>query len=429
MLLSELKNKRVLILGFGREGKDTFLFLRKKFPNLPLGIADQKFPPKAGPPGAEKLKDVRWHLGKNYLKAVRKYQVIIKSPGIPTKALKPFVRNDQRITSQAALFFANCPGTIVGITGTKGKSTTSSLIYGVLKEGLPAQAGGRRAYLVGNIETPSLSLLQKAKRVDVFVYELSSFQLADLTQSPHIAVILNIFAEHLDHHGTLKEYLKAKSNIARFQKKEDIVVYDAQNRYATSLARLSHGRKIPFTKKKKVAWVAAAEPAIIVGKLLGIPKAKVAAAIRKFKPLSHRLEPVGTFRGITFVNDSASTNPASAIAALQTLGPRVYTLIAGGLDRGLSYKELGHEIEKSGIRLLVLFPDTGKKILRHIKKDILHYTASSMKEAVRLSYMHTPKGKVCLLSPTSASFNMFKNFKDRGDQFKQCVLSYAKKNA
>lgn len=418
MLLSELKNKRVLILGFGTEGKDTFLFLRKKFPNLPLGIADQKsklvLPSK---------RNVRLHLGKNYLKAVRKYQVIIKSPGIPTKALKPFVKSGQRITSQAALFFANCPGTIVGITGTKGKSTTSSLIYGVLKE------GGKRAFLVGNIETPSLSLLQKAKKKDVFVYELSSFQLEDVKQSPHIAVILNIFAEHLDHHETLKEYLKAKSNIARFQKRGDVVVYDARNRYATSLARLSHGRKIPFTKKKKIAWVAAAEPAIIVAKLLGIPRVKVAAAIRKFKPLSHRLEPAGTFRGITFVNDSASTNPASAIAALQTLGPRVHTVIAGGLDRGLSYKELGHEIEKQGIRLLVLFPDTGKKILRHIKKDILHYTASGMKEAVRLSYMHTPKGKICLLSPASASFNMFKNFKDRGDQFKQYVLSYAKKNA
>lgn len=421
MLLSELKNKRVLILGFGTEGKDTFLFLRKKFPRLSLGIADRKS--KLQVPNR---RNTKLHLGKNYLKAAGKYQVVIKSPGIPTSSLKPFLRTGQILTSQAALFFANCPGTIIGVTGTKGKSTTSSLIYSVLKE------GEKRAFLVGNIETPSLSLLQKAKKEDVFVYELSSFQLEDVKQSPHIAVILNIFAEHLDHHGTLKEYLKAKSNISRFQKKGDVVVYDAQNKNAAALARLSQGRKIPFTKGKKTGesrWIAAAEPAIIVGKLLGIPKAKIAKAIRKFKPLPHRLEPTGTFRGIAFVNDSASTNPASAIAALQTLGPRVHTLIAGGLDRGLSYKELGHEIEKSSVRLLILFPDTGKKILRGIKKDIPHYIVSSMKEAVRLSYTHTPKGRICLLSPASASFNMFENFKDRGDQFKRYVLSYAKKHA
>ncbi|MBI2452869.1 MAG: UDP-N-acetylmuramoyl-L-alanine--D-glutamate ligase, partial [Parcubacteria group bacterium] len=365
-----------------------------------------------------------------YLKAIPTYDVVVRSPGIPLSRIKPYLRKNQRITSQTALFFANCPGTIIGITGTKGKSTTSSLIYGALKQ------GGKRAYLVGNIENPSLSLLQKAKRGDVFVYELSSYQLTGLKQSPHIAIVLNIFPEHLDHHGTLKEYLKAKSNISRFQKKGDFVIYDAQNRYAAGIARLSKGRKIPFTKKKRVeksrsgiAWVAAAEPAVIVGKLLGIKKAKVETAIRKFKPLSHRLEPVGTFQGITFVNDSASTNPASTMAALKTLGSRVHTLIAGGLDRGLSYRELSREIEKSGVDFLILFPDTGKKILRGIKKNIPHRMISNMKEAVRLSYTYTPKGKICLLSPAAASFNMFKNFKERGDQFKQYVLHHAKKNA
>ncbi len=409
MLISGLKNKRVLILGFGKEGKDTFLFLKKKFPKQRFGVADEQ-------------------LDKNYLKAIPKYDVVVRSPGISLRKIKPYLRPNQRVTSQTALFFANCPGIIIGVTGTKGKSTTSSLIYDVLKQ------SGKHAYLVGNIETPSLSLLQKTKKGDVFVYELSSFQLEDLGQSPHIAIVLNIFPEHLDHHGTLKEYLKAKSNITRFQKKGDVVIYDAQNRYATSLARLSRGRKIPFTKKKKVekfrpqiAWVAATEPVFIVGKLLDIPKAKVETAIRKFKPLPHRLEPVGTFQGIAFVNDSASTNPASTIAALKTLDPRVHTLIAGGLDRGLSYRELSHEIEKSGVGFLVLFPDTGKKILRCLRKNIPHHMVFDMKEAVRLSYKHTPKGKICLLSPASASFNMFKNFKDRGDQFKR--YAYAKKNA
>ncbi|MBI4123177.1 MAG: UDP-N-acetylmuramoyl-L-alanine--D-glutamate ligase [Parcubacteria group bacterium] len=421
MLLSELKNKSILILGFGREGKDTFLFLRKKFLEQRFGVADEQYRVSHG-----RKKRVIWHLGKNYLRAIPKYDVLVRSPGIPLWKIKPYMRNGQRATSQTALFFANCPGTIIGVTGTKGKSTTSSLIYGVLKE------AGRRAFLVGNIETPSLSLLQKAKQGDVFVYELSSFQLADLEQSPHIAIILNVFPEHLDRHGTLKEYLKAKSNIARFQKKGDIVIYDAQNRNAASLARLSKGRKIPFTRKKRIeksrsgiAWVAATEPAVIVGKLLGISKTGVAAAIRKFKPLAHRMEPVGTFRGITFVNDSAATNPAATYAALKKLHP--HTLIAGGLDRGLSYRELAHEIEKSSVRLLILFPDTGKKILRDVRKNISHCIASDMKEAVRLSYAHTPKGNICLLSPASASFNMFRDFKDRGDQFKRYVMKYAKK--
>ena len=426
MLLSELKNKRILILGFGREGRDTLLFLKKKFPRQSFGIADKQYSVSRG---GEKR--VAWHVGKNYLKAIPRYDVVVRSPGIPLSKIKPYLRNNQKVTSQTALFFANCPGTIIGITGTKGKSTTSSLLYGALKQGLPAQAGEKRAYLVGNIETPSLSLLQKARKGDIFVYELSSFQLTGLRQSPHIAIVLNIFPEHLDHHGTLKEYLKAKSNISRFQKKEDIVIYDASNNYAKKIAQLSSGKKVPFRFKRNAEglWVTSSEPVFLVGKILDIPKETIAKAIRKFKPLAHRLEPAGTFHGIAFVNDSASTNPASTMAALKTLGSRVHTLIAGGLDRGLSYRELSREIEKSSVGFLILFPDTGKKILQGLKKNIPHHIVFGMKEAVRLSYSHTPKGKICLLSPAAASFNMFKNFKERGDQFKQYVLHHAKKNA
>ncbi|MBI2642234.1 MAG: UDP-N-acetylmuramoyl-L-alanine--D-glutamate ligase [Candidatus Wildermuthbacteria bacterium] len=408
MHVQDLKDKKILILGFGREGKDTLLFLHKHFPKKKIGIADQK-------------------QGKGYLKKIKDYDVIIKSPGVPNWKIAPFLNKKQVVTSQADIFFSECPGTIIGVTGTKGKSTTASMIYDVLKN------GGIRAHLLGNIGEPVLSHLTKAKPEDVFVYELSSFQLENLKKSPHIAVLLNVYSEHLDHHQSHAKYAWAKARIAMYQTETDFLIYNKEDKIASTIAKLSKAQKLPFKTKpglvstKLGLVLASPEPARIIGKLFGIPKQKIERAIKNFKPLEHRLEKAGEYHGITFYNDSLATIPEATVSALDALGTNVHTLIAGGFDRGLSFQKLGKKIPKSGVKTLILFPTTGRKILQSIKKPPQSFFAKNMKEAVRLAYLHTPKRKVCLLSPASSSFNMFKDYKDRGEQFKKWVKQYGKR--
>lgn len=421
MLLTELKGKKILILGFGREGQDTFLFLRKKllrknFKDVQIGIADQNENALQTTP-----KNTAIHLGKSYLKAIPNYDVVIKSPGIPNSEVLKYLAKNQTLTSQTDMFLENCEGTVIGITGTKGKSTTSSLIYEVLTK------GGVKAHLLGNIGKPVLSDLAKQSPEDVFVYELSSFQLENLRESPHIAVLLNIYPEHLNHHGSFDAYVKAKTNITKYQKETDFLIYNSKDPLVSRIAKTSKAQKLPFIyKKSSHSWIASSEPARIIGKLFYIKETTIEKAIQNFKPLPDRLERVGKYKGITFYNDSLATIPEATISALDTLGLDVQTLIAGGFDRGIKFEKLGKRIQQSKVKALILFPTTGKKILQAIKKPPQHFFAKTMEEAVRLCYAHTQKGKISLLSPAASSFNMFKDYKDRGDQFKKFVKLHGK---
>lgn len=417
MTLAELKNKKILILGFAREGRDAFEFLRKRFPNKVFGVADQK----------ESLlnlpkKRVKTHLGKGYLKAIKNYDVIVKSPGIPLRIVKPYLRKRHLLTSETDLFFAECQGTIIGITGTKGKSTTASLIYSILKK------GGKKAALVGNIGSPSLRFLSKQSPEHIFVYELSSFQLEHLQQGPHVAVLLNVFAEHLNHHGSFAKYVRAKANIAKYQSPEDFFIYNKDSKIVSRIAKRSKAQKLPYKPKKRgKEWAAFTEPAILAGRLFGVAESKIKRALQEFKPLPHRLEKIGTFKGISFVNDSLATIPEATIAALDILGNNAATLIAGGYDRGVSMAKLARRIEKSRIQTLILFPDTGKKIFRALKRKPKNvFFIEKMREAVNIAYLNTKKGKTCLLSPAASSFNMFKDYADRGNQFKKFVKQYGR---
>jgi len=417
MTFKELKDKKILILGFAREGRDTLLFLKKQFPKKVFGIADQNKTLKNLP----KTK-VRLHLGTNYLKAIRQYDIIVKSPGIPLRIVAPFLSKRHKLTSETDLFFSACQGTIIGITGTKGKSTTSSLIYSILKK------GGRKVTLVGNIGTPALQFLSKQTPEDIFVFELSSFQLENLTQSPHIAIFLNLYPEHLNHHGSFASYKKAKANITHYQTAADFLIYSKNDKEVAKIAKKSKTQKLPFKRKpiaKNVSFLAAPEPAILVGKLFDIPDSTIKQAIHEFKSLPHRLEKVGTFKDIIFINDSLATIPEATIAALDTLKDSVATLIAGGFDRGVDVEKLARRIEKSKITTLILFPETGEKTYRALKKkpSRVFFTAT-MKEAVQLAFESTPRKKVCLLSPAAASFNLFKDYQDRGEQFKKFVKQY-----
>ncbi len=406
MELKDLKNKKILILGFGREGKDTFLFLKKLFPSKRIGIADKDTKIKA---------KADLFLGKNYLKAIKKYDVIIKSPGIPFKSIPKSYLG--KIITQTDLFLANSQGLIIGITGTKGKSTTSSLIYNILK------AGGKRAHLIGNIEKPVLSFLLGKNKKDIFVYELSSHQLYNLKQSPNISVFLNIFPEHLDYYRNFKEYAKAKANITLYQKKEDYLIFNKKDKLVSSFAKKSKANKLPIVGDYYELDKAAAKK---VGKLLKISPKLIKKVIDNFKGLECRMELVGTFKGITFYNDSLATIPEATILAIKSLGSEVETILLGGFYRNISFKSLARKILKSKIKTVILFPSTGEKIWKEIssldkKKRIKHFFVKNMKEAVELSFKNTSKSKICLLSPASPSFGLFKNYKERGDLFKKYV--------
>jgi UDP-N-acetylmuramoylalanine--D-glutamate ligase len=442
MKLESLKNKKILILGFGREGKNTFEFLSKLFPYNFFGIADRDENCKLEIKN-QKLKKVKWHLGKDYLKVLKNYDVIIKSPGIPIhlpeieKAFK-----EGKITSQTEIFFENYKGKIVGITGTKGKSTTASLIYKVLKE------GGLKVRLAGNIGKPVLNYLKSSNENEIFVYELSSHQLYNLKTSPQVAVFLNIYPEHLDYYKNFNEYLMAKANITLWQKENDFLIYNFKDKNVRKIAEISKAKKIaiknyssvikdiginkiPFYGKFYGLNIACA---IEVGKIFEVEKEKIKRAIEKFKPLPHRLEYVGKFKGIEFFNDSLSTIPQTTISALNALGKKVQTLILGGYDRGLDFKELVDEILKRKIQNLILFPETGEKIWKGIlekvnddKKLPRAILVQNMKDAVKTAFKITKKEKICLLSPASPSFGIFKDYKERGNLFKKYVRYYGEK--
>jgi UDP-N-acetylmuramoylalanine--D-glutamate ligase len=401
---------------------------------------------------------VRLHLGSDYLTSLLQYDVIIKSPGIPPSlpALQQAARAGKLITSQTALFFANCPATIIGVTGTKGKSTTASLIRDILL------AGGYDARLVGNIGQPPLALLPQARAETLFVCELSSYQLEGLRQSPHIAVLLNIVPEHLDYHGDFAHYLAAKRTITRYQSAQDYLVYDAASEVVRQVAAETPAQQFPFSltrplvpgcfvadsdivccsapgrcetilKVTEIPLVGAFNvpnvlAAVAVGKLLGVAAGAIADAVRRFQPLEHRLELVGAYCGITFYNAAIATVPQATIAHLEALGPEVQTVLLGGYDRHLDFSELGECLATSQVKTLILFPTTGQRIWEAVCRQRKSAPAlpqaffvQSMEEAVRLAYRHTEAGKICLLSPASPSFGLFRDYQERGKLFKHYV--------
>lgn len=424
MKLHELKDKSILILGFGREGTVTFNFLKKHFPEKSIAVADKNKELEM-PDGVGKF-----YSGSEYLKEIDQYDLIIKSPGIPNfKELE-----GRTVISSTQIFFDNFPGIIVGVTGTKGKSTTSSLIYEILK------AAELEVFLLGNIGIPSLDLLDSASDDSIVVYELSSFQLEDLKTSPFVAVITNIYPEHLDRYKSFKDYKNAKLNITKYQTDSDYLLYED---LLESSISFSNANKLPLSlaninfldidklKLKGEANIKNIKAAVLAAEVLKISRIKIKEAIENFSTLPHRLEYVTEKNGIRFYNDSLSTIPQATIAALDALGNDVETLIVGGFDRGVDYSILGSAILKSGVKNLILFPTTGEKIWKSVCKVEpceanlpnlpIMSNVINMEEAVKIAYEVTDPGKICLLSPASTSFNMFKDYEDRGNQFKKHI--------
>lgn len=422
---NNLGDKKILIIGAGREGLATLSYLRGQFPQKELAIADKK----------EEVviadKNVKTFFGSRYLDNLDDFDIVIKSPGIPSRLILP---TEATITSPTQIFFDLCQGTIIGITGTKGKSTTTSLIYKILKD------SGFNVELVGNIGKPAISFLSKDNKDKIYAFELSSFQLENLTKSPHIAVFLNIFEEHLDIHKDFQEYKEAKLNITKWQKENDYLVYniDLEN----MLLPITKAIKIPFSKKEKAVKkeniplagdfnINNVVAAFHVAKIFNIRVDKIIKSIKTFKPLKHRLQNIGTYNGIVFYNDSIATNPTATMAAIDALGTDLQTLIVGGLDRGLDYTPLAQKILNTNVDVLILFPTTGEKIKEAIKEINPNSTqkcffVQNMEEAIKLAYANTEGGKICLMSPAGASFNMFRDFEQRGEMFESEVKKQQK---
>lgn len=444
MLIEDLKDKKLLILGFAREGIDNFLFLRKNFPNKIIGVGDKKNLKELTKKAQEiirKDKRIKTHLGKNYLRFIKNYDVIIKSPGIPFKSIAPFLSKNQIITSQTEIFLENCKGTVIGITGTKGKSTTSSLTYHILSQNIKKEVN-----LIGNIGKPALSFLEKETKNKIFVYEMSSHQLCHLRISPQIAVFLNIYPEHLDYYKNFKEYIRAKANITLWQRKNDFLIFNPENKIIREIAKKSRAKRIEVKPGKYKNIIKKLElknipeiniaAAIEIARLFKIPIKSIKKSLQTFKTLPHRLEFVGEFKKIKFYNDSLSTIPQATIFALNNLGNNVETLILGGKDRGVDFEELVREILKRKVKNIILFPDSGIRILEELLRETKKrknklpfiFFTDNMREAVKISYLKTNPGKICLLSPASPSFSCFKDYKERGNLFKKYIKNEAKKS-
>lgn len=432
------KNKKVAIIGLGMEGKDALVFLKKE--GAKVTVFDQKEKNELDLSAVKDYK-VNFICGKDYLSCdFSGFDYIVRSPGVyPYKRqLIKAQKQGVKITSPIKIFFDRYPAKIIGVTGTKGKGTTSTLIYKILKR------AKKKVFLAGNIGIPYLSLLERLNRNSWVVMELSSFQLIDLTKSPHIAVVLNITTDHLDWHKDRKEYINAKKNIVRYQKIGDYAVLNADYKVSKSFAKITCGKTYFFRRSNVLKdlnpdklllrgehnWENVAA-AVCVAKLAGADEKVIKKVVYSFKGLEHRLELVGTHKGVTFYNDSFSTNPEPAIAAVRAFSEPI-TIILGGYDKGLDYRNLGLVISKQkNVNNVILIGDTAEKIKSSLLKakyggNLIELGKPSMKEIVKVSFESTAKGGVVILSPASASFDMFPNYKERGKKFKEAFLVFQK---
>lgn len=447
MNLTFLKKKKIAILGFGTEGCALFNFLERH--GLSASILDRNEKLELSDnqkPGS--------FLGKDYLDHLDKFDLIFRSPGINPlhpNLLKAKKRRAE-ISSPTGLFLMLCPCPVVGITGTKGKGTTSKLLYELLL------AEDFDAYLAGNIGNSPLDFLNKLSENSIVVLELSSFQLQDLQTSPHFAVLLGISSDHLDYHKNVDEYHQSKLSIVKYQNQNDMVIINADSPVAKSFAQKTPAKKYWFSIQMETepgAYLAedklylklAEEPFLmcearelrlkgehnvqnvlassLAAAVIGVKNSTIQKVIRNYAGLPHhRQEYIDTIDKVDFINDSAATIPEAAIAAIKTYAqPKI--MLLGGSEKGSQYQQLAEEILKNRVKAVILTGATGEKIqksLQDLKYNGKIIVAKGIiKEMVAEAKRISSPGDVVILSPASASFGLFKNYQDRGEQFVQAV--------
>ncbi|MBU1445781.1 UDP-N-acetylmuramoyl-L-alanine--D-glutamate ligase [Patescibacteria group bacterium] len=449
------KESKIAILGMGIEGIAIKDYL-KKHGYLNLTLCDQKNDL------AIYSHDFSLKTGEKAFKDLSEFDVIFRSPGIHkdhTEILKAR-KNGAIITSATKIFFEICPCEIVGISGTKGKGTTSSLIYEILK------AAGRDVYLGGNIGESPLTFADDLNEKSIAILEMSSFQLHDLDQSPHIAILLNTTQDHLDYHADIDEYLSAKKSIVSHQKKEDFAIFNSDYSYAKDYSGLTsaktlwvsrkqigieggyldgdkimlniNGDKHVIGDKNNVGLIGPHNienilPASLACKILGVNDGIISKTIKNFKGLPHRLEFIKKVDGASYYNDSFSTTPETCIAAIRSFSEPLI-LIAGGSEKYSNFTELGQAIiEQENLKTVILMGETSPRIFASIQEAYGKTNLDSLpveiirvnnyEEAFNLAHQKAKNNSVVLLSPASASFDMFENYKVRGKTFIKWVES------
>ncbi len=447
-LLNYLENKKIVILGFGMEGESSYRFLRKHFPEKQLFISDKNINLLDSKIELTEDPYLEVSLGENYLNGIEEYEIILKAPGISLKEFD-ISKFENKITSQLELFLEFINTYTIGVTGTKGKSTTSSLIYKILIE------QGKDAYLLGNIGEPIFNDIEDISENSIVVIEISSHALEFIKKSTCIGIILDIFEEHLDHYKSLKKYVEAKFNLAKYQTNKDIFIYNFDNEFMLEYGfpYKENDYAISIKNKPKVKNSVFLENEIIycnnkevmnineklnlkgihniqnimfvfaVSNILNLNINQTINSIKNFKPLEHRMEYVGNFDGVEYYNSSIATIPEATINDIKSV-KNINTIIVGGKDRGVNLSELIQFLEKSEIENIICLPKTGEYIKQGLNKSNKNVVlVEKLKEAVILAKKITKKNSVCVLSPAASSYGYFKNFEERGNLFKEYVRS------
>ena len=440
-----IKGKRILLLGYGREGQSTWNVLRRLGTYKVLDIADLKAPAAVPEDGTV------WHTGPDYQKCMDDYDVVFKSPGIVLE--RP--ENEYRcsILSQTEVFFQCFRDQIIGITGTKGKSTVTTLLYHLLKQ------AGMDALLVGNIGIPALDHMDEVKPDTRIVFELSCHQLEYMTVSPHIGILVNIHEEHLDHYGTMEKYVEAKHHIFKNQGPDDILICNVQclpeeGTCPSGLIRAGmdgSGKELDVVQEQDGTWVhfrgksfcIPTDEIKLLGQhnyfdigvaygvcsILGMDDQVFARGLKTYEPLPHRLQYIGEREGVKYYDDSISTICDTTIQALKTLKD-TDTVLIGGMDRGIDYRELIEYLSDCQVPHIILMEATGKRIYQEIHKYYPEFKnrarlilAEHLEDGVKRARQITRPGTSCVLSPAAASYGIFRNFEERGETFSRLVFN------
>ena len=458
--MKDFTDKRVGLIGAGFEHIPLAKWLVRQ--GAKVVVADEKRKEELATFGELQDLPVEFRLGPHYLDHITDLDILFKTPGAWTATKKKIAEAAKRgvaVMTQTQLFFDLCPAPIIGVTGTNGKGTTASLIYHMLK------AAEKKVLLGGNIGNAPISFIEDTSPDHWVVLELSSFQLEDLQRSPHIAVVLNITPDHLDRHKTFLEYLEAKKQIVKHQTKRDFAVLVAD--YMTTMeCAVETPAEVHLVSAKKVVQRGAyakgeavflAEDsqdqlgvklsetrlvgrhnlenigaAAVAARLAGAEIASIRKGAKQFKGLPHRLQYVGSYRGVLFYDDSYATTPAPAIAAIKSFQKPI-TLLLGGSSKKSDFRELGRTIAKeSTVKHVVLLGNVeGPRIRAAIEGEMRNkqstpdfYPVMSMEAAVETAVKLAKPGDVVLLSPAAASFDLFTNYKERGEKFVQAVKRY-----
>ncbi len=471
--------KKIALLGFGVENISVAKFLLKH--KIDFEILDKAPVEELTDDGQELIKaqNLKIRTGDDYLSNLADYNFIIRSPGIP--CLTPEIQaarlpkpgtggqaklSGSEITSSTKLFLDWCPAKIIGITGTKGKGTTASLIFSILKKAQsspvsPGRSQGGKlkvqsygnVYLIGNIGIASFDIIEEVKPNDLVVFELSSFQIQDLSRSPHITVVTNLTDDHLDYHQTLEEYRATKQTVLKYQNENDYAILNQDYPECYKLKEYGKAKKYFFSSHEKTngAYVNLSGDVIltingekkicgqneikligrhnleniaaatIVGEILEVPINDIHQAVINFGGLEHRLEFVREVSDVKFYNDSFSTNPTPTIAAIRSFSEPI-TIILGGSKKGAQFHKLAKEIQKSTVNNIILIGVESPRIRKSLEEANIDAKIIEGERDIKLiidqALNLATKGSIVLFSPACASFDMFKNYKDRGEKFK-----------